>query len=202
MNLFMRRIIISKPLERPVFPEIAIIKMSCGEWKTAVMRYSFYETIFGTALIASTTKGICFLAVGNEIVMLTEMEQRYPSVTFVKQSDEFQLSAKALINSETPSLKLLPLHIKGTDFQMVVWEALLHIPFGSSVSYREIAEQIGKPKSYRAVASAIGNNPVAYLIPCHRVVRSDGQFGGYRWGIDYKKRMIAYESVLNNARCK
>ncbi len=170
-----------------------IIRISDREEDCSVIRYAFYQTHFGSALIASTSKGICFLAFGEEEMTLPELKKRYPGAVVKNQSDAFQFSAKTLINSGEPSVKPPPLHIGGTDFQMAVWKSLLHIPSGELRSYRQIAAAIGKPTAWRAVASAIGKNPVAYLIPCHRVIRSDGRIGGYRWGIGFKQKMLEQE---------
>ena len=172
---------------------------SCWEQGKEIVRYSFYQTFFGPALIASTSKGICFLAFGEEEKTIPELKKRYPGAVFKNRSDAFQLSAKALVNGEEPSVKPLPLHIGGTDFQMVVWKSLLRIPSGELCTYRQIATTIGKPTAWRAVASAIGNNPVAYLIPCHRVIRSNGHLGGYRWGVGFKQKMLDVEELKKNA---
>ena len=171
------------------------IKISSEEGASEVVQYAFYQTLFGCALIASTSKGICFLAFGEEEKTLPELKKRYPGAVFENRSDAFQLSAKALVNGGDSFVNPLPLHIGGTDFQMAVWKSLLRIPSGELCSYRQIAVAIGKPTAWRAVASAIGSNPVAYLIPCHRVICSDGRLGGYRWGIGLKRKMLEEEEL-------
>jgi len=135
------------------------------------------------------------LAFGEEEKTLPELKKRYPEAVVKNQSDAFQFLAKMQIDGGEPSVKSLPLHIGGTDFQMDVWKSLLRIPSGELRSYRQIAAAIGKPKAWRAVASAIGKNPVAYLIPCHRVICSDGRIGGYRWGIGFKQKMLEQEEL-------
>ena len=163
-----------------------------------IVRYSFYQTFFGPALIASTQRNL-FFGFWRREKIIPQLKKRYPGAVFKNRFDAFQLSAKALVNGEEPSVKPLPLHIGGTDFQMVVWKSLLRIPSGELRTYRQIATTIGKPTAWRAVASAIGNNPVAYLIRCHRVIRSDGHLGGYRWGIGFKQKMLDVEELKKNA---
>ncbi len=99
--------------------------------------------------------------------------------------------ADALFDEDNGTIKAVA---HGTDFQRAVWRALLDIPAGVTRTYRQIAEAVGRPTAFRAIGSAIGANPLAWLVPCHRVVRSDGQLGGYRWGLEVKRRMLAYEA--------
>lgn len=172
-----------------------IIRIFCRKGENEKIRYAFYQTLFGPALIASTSKGICFLAFGEEEKTLPALKKQYPAAIVKNQSDAFQMLAQTWINGEASSDDALPLHIGGSAFQMAVWESLLDIPFGEFCTYRQIAVTIGKPKAWRAVASAIGKNPVAYLIPCHRVIRSDGRIGGYRWGIGFKQKMLEQEEL-------
>ncbi len=175
--------------------KMEIIRIFYRKGENEEIRYAFYQTLFGPALIASTSKGICFLAFGDEEKTLPALKKQYPAAVVKNQSDAFQFLAKTLMDGGEPSVKSLPLHIGGTDFQMDVWESLLRIPSGELRTYRQIAASIGKPKAWRAVASAIGKNPVAYLIPCHRVIRSDGRIGGYRWGIGFKQKMLEQEEL-------
>ena len=99
-----------------------------------------------------------------------------------------------MFREDWSNLKKVKLHLKGTPFQIKVWNALLHIPSGSLKSYLDIAGEIGDAKASRAVGTAIGSNPIAYLIPCHRVITSSGNLGGYHWGIDRKSAIIGYEA--------
>lgn len=105
---------------------------------------------------------------------------------------------KFLRPNNTIDLPILKLHIKGSEFQLKVWEALLHIPAGNLTSYKTIANAVGNPNSSRAVGSAIGKNPVAILIPCHRVLQTSGQLGGYRWGLERKSALISLEALARN----
>ncbi len=178
---------------------INIEAMSPGEFKDAGsalnIDYSFADTQWGKALVASTEKGICYLSFFEDAEKaLLELQSEYPKAsTQEKSNGNHQCALLAL--SETPSDKL-KLHIKGTDFQLKVWEALLKIPYGSLISYGDLATEIGKPSASRAVGTAIGNNPVAYLIPCHRVIQNTGAFGGYKWEMARKKAIIGWESLV------
>jgi len=172
-----------------------IDRMLPEEENGMVISYNIYDSIFGKALIASTSKGICFIAPGTEKVLLSELKQKYPKAMLIKENAP--LHAKALSRmSGLDEGDVLLLHIKGTDFQIKVWNALLQIPTGEKSTYKLIATHIGRPKASRAVGTAVGKNPVCYLIPCHRVVRSDRSLGGYRWGTDLKEKMLKQESAL------
>lgn len=158
--------------------------------------YTFEETLFGELLIASTCKGICYLAFvteGQEEV-LAELKQLFPAATYEHRSDVFQQQLLAALKGE--SVEKISLHLKGTEFQWSVWKELLNIPFGQTTSYGEIARSVQKPKASRAVGTAIGANPVSILIPCHRVLRTDGALGGYHWGLERKVRLLEWERKL------
>lgn len=155
--------------------------------------YNIYDSLYGKSLIASTEKGICYIAFGEEEVMEIELKEKYRKANFTKRSvDLHQRAINAFSNIKKEGA--LPLHVKGTDFQLKVWNALLHIPRGKTSTYKAIAEQIGHPKATRAVGTAVGQNPVSYFIPCHRIIRTDGTLGGYHWGIELKKQMLFNES--------
>jgi AraC family transcriptional regulator of adaptative response/methylated-DNA-[protein]-cysteine methyltransferase len=160
------------------------------------MNCSFSDTVFGRAIIASTEKGVCFLAFGeNDDALKTSLQNRFCKAKLKDKTDAFQQAALAALNSNDNENFEVVLHISGTDFQLKVWSELLKIQSGKLATYAEVAQKIGRPKSCRATANAIGANPVAYFIPCHRVVRTDGGIGGYRWGIERKKKMLAMEKL-------
>ncbi|MBP7552261.1 MAG: methylated-DNA--[protein]-cysteine S-methyltransferase [Spirochaetes bacterium] len=186
----------------PVIPNYALIEILPQNNSTAdrfmSINYSFAEVFFGKILICSTSLGICYLAIVNdETASLSELQERFPGSLLINKTDEIQQSALKFINcGKRASVKL---HIKGTEFQLSVWNELLNIPFGFLSSYGDIAKKIGRPGSSRAIGSAIGQNPVAYIIPCHRVIRKNGDIGGYRWGVPIKKKLIECEiSIKNN----
>ena len=158
----------------------------------STIQYNFYDSPFGKALIASTDKGICYIAFGEEKNMEKELNERYPKAKFVRETTDRHKQALGLFSGAKTG-NALPLHVKGTDFQLKVWEALLQIPAGKTSTYKTIAQEIGQPAAVRAVGTAVGQNPVSYFIPCHRVIRTDGGLGGYHWGIDLKKQMLDKE---------
>ena len=158
--------------------------------------YSFAETLFGHVLVASTQKGICALSfVEQEEQALNELRVKFPHAEYVEQMDEMQQRAMALLTAQPNSIQHVKLHLKGSAFQLKVWESLLKIPAGQLTSYRDVASQIEQPKAARAVGSAVAHNPVAFLIPCHRVIQSSGVLGNYHWGTTRKTAMIGWESA-------
>ncbi|MEM7282848.1 MAG: methylated-DNA--[protein]-cysteine S-methyltransferase [Pseudomonadota bacterium] len=157
--------------------------------------YGEADTLFGRALIGFTERGICRLSFVED----ADSERQAWTEDLPKalwQRD--QARAKSLLKEVfDPDKSDKPLHlaVAGTNFQINVWKALLQIPEGSVCSYQQIAKQIGRPTSSRAVANAIGSNPVAYLVPCHRVIRGEGSLGGYRWSPTRKQAILAWESA-------
>lgn len=179
---------------------ISIEGMSPAEYKNGgknlSIHYSFAESPFGPLILASTPKGICYMAfTENEIQAVQDLKQKFPNAAFRKESDSIQQSVLAVFQPKTNPLDEIKLHLKGTDFQLKVWEALLKIPTGKLSSYGDIAALTGNPKASRAVGTAIGSNPVAYLIPCHRVIQASGNIGGYMWGNTRKTAIIGWESA-------
>jgi AraC family transcriptional regulator, regulatory protein of adaptative response / methylated-DNA-[protein]-cysteine methyltransferase len=179
---------------------IQIEGMTPGDYKQGGKNlhicYSQAETLFGDILIASTDKGICHLSFVDNNPKSSELEiiSHFPASTLEQKTDLHQQQGLKLFRDDWSDLNSIKLHLKGTPFQIKVWNALLHIPPGSLKSYRSIANEIGDANASRAVGTAIGNNPVAYLIPCHRVITSSGNLGGYHWGIDRKSAMIGWEA--------
>jgi len=160
------------------------------------IHYSFADSPFGPLLVASTPKGICYLGFeGHRERAFYDLTAKFPMAKFQQTSDGLQENALSIFRKDRGDLRGIKLHLKGTDFQMNVWNSLLQIPFGRLASYRNIAERIGQPTASRAVGTAIGSNPVAFLIPCHRVVRTTGISGGYRWGTTRKTAIIAWEQA-------
>lgn len=174
-----------------------IFQMSPLEEKELIIYYNIYDTIYGKTLIASTDIGVCFVALGEESFMIEELHNEYGKAKLEKENINIHNKIISLIENPS-SLFNITFHIKGTDFQMKVWEELLKIPHGDKRSYKIIAENIGKPKAVRAVGTAVGQNPISCLIPCHRVIRSDNSLGGYRWGLDIKKKLLENESLNYN----
>jgi AraC family transcriptional regulator, regulatory protein of adaptative response / methylated-DNA-[protein]-cysteine methyltransferase len=174
--------------------------MTPGEYKNGgsslQINYSFAESPFGEIIIASTVKGICHLAfVTNKNDSLTNLKNNFPNAAFKQLTDMIQQNALQIFNTDWSDLSEVKLHLKGTPFQLKVWEALLKIPFGGLVNYSSIAGNINHPKASRAVGTAIGSNPIAYLIPCHRVIKSTGTIGDYHWGAAKKTAILGWESA-------
>ena len=129
----------------------------------------------------------------NEDTALAELKQELPKAHYHSRLDEIQQNALLIFNFEKHALPPIKLHLKGTDFQLKVWASLLNIPLGELASYGALATHIGQPKAARAVGSAIALNPIAYLIPCHRVIQASGVLGNYRWDASRKAAMIGWE---------
>ncbi|MBQ4822603.1 methylated-DNA--[protein]-cysteine S-methyltransferase [Aquimarina sp. MMG016] len=183
---------------------VKIEGMTPGEYKNGgeqlSINYSYAETPFGRVLVASTSKGICHMAfIDNEEQAFKSLKQRFPNSIFNQVVDRIQQNALFIFTKDWEKPDEIKLHLKGTDFQLKVWQTLLKIPLGGLTTYGSIAKQIDKPKASRAVGTAIGNNPVAFLIPCHRVIQSSGDLGGYHWGNTRKTAIIGWEAAKVDA---
>jgi AraC family transcriptional regulator of adaptative response/methylated-DNA-[protein]-cysteine methyltransferase len=179
---------------------VTIEGMTPGEYKNAgenlLINYSHAETPFGDILIASTTKGICHLSfINNTKDGIQELQQAFQQANFVQKTDMLQQNALKIFSHDWSDLSQIKLHLKGTAFQLKVWQALLQIPSGYADTYSSVAGKINLPNASRAVGTAIGNNPVAFLIPCHRVIRSTGVTGEYRWHSDRKTALLGWEAA-------
>ncbi len=184
---------------------INIEGMTPGEYKNGgenlQINYSFAESPFGNIIVASTAKGICHIAfVSDETEALDALIEKFPNAHFKQMADLIQQNALFIFTRDWNQLNEIKLHLKGTDFQIKVWETLLKIPMGKLITYGTIASHIENPKASRAVGTAIGHNPVAFLIPCHRVIQSTGSFGGYHWGSTRKTAMIGWEAAKTNIK--
>jgi AraC family transcriptional regulator of adaptative response/methylated-DNA-[protein]-cysteine methyltransferase len=165
------------------------------------IQYGFTETHFGTALIGISERGICWLSFiqtdGDAIASLEEMKTHWHNSVFRENKELIEEYVAKIFPSPTAKQGRaegkIHLFIKGTNFQIKVWEALLRLPVGNVTTYQAIATKIGNPKGLQAVGSAVGANHIAYLIPCHRVIRKDGILGEYRWGAVRKKSIIGWE---------
>ena len=178
---------------------VKIEGMSPAEYKNGgknlTIQYSFSESPFGNIITASTEKGICYMAFEKDKeTALGNLVFKFPNASFFENQNEIQRNALSIFNKDWTKLNTIKLHLKGTDFQLKVWESLLTIPMGKLSTYGNLAEKIGHSKASRAVGTAIGSNPVAFLIPCHRVIQSSGNFGGYRWGSERKQLIVGWES--------
>ncbi len=162
------------------------------------IRWGWFESPFGPALAMGTDRGLCGMAfaaeTGREAAM-TDLTGRWPEAAFVEDPDALRLWVEAAFAGAGEAA----LHLIGAPFQIKVWEALLTIPSGQVTTYSEIAGAIGHPRAVRAVGTAVGRNPVSWLIPCHRAIRKSGGLGGYHWGLPVKRAMLAWESARAEA---
>lgn len=177
---------------------VEIIPMSNEEFKGKIkplmIYYSIVRTPIGKMFVANTSKGICFLSffLGKR-VGIEELTKRYPNAQISEKSQKRQDQINDYFSRDWDYVKPLHLHIKGTPFQLMVWEELLKIPLGKITTYGNIAKNIGNNKSSRAVGKAASFNPVMFFIPCHRIIKANGKLGGYYWGIDTKINLLNLE---------
>jgi AraC family transcriptional regulator, regulatory protein of adaptative response / methylated-DNA-[protein]-cysteine methyltransferase len=174
-----------------------------GEFKSGgaglTIDYGVYNSPFGDIFVAATARGICKLSFIDEDKVelhIDDLHRRWPKAALCNRDSERLKIIESLFVDPQPD-RPLSLHVSGTNFQINVWRALLQIPEGTLTSYTQVAEAVGRPKAARAVGTAIGSNPVAFFIPCHRVLQQSGNIGGYHWGTTRKHAMHAWES----ARC-
>jgi AraC family transcriptional regulator of adaptative response/methylated-DNA-[protein]-cysteine methyltransferase len=176
--------------------------MSPGEFKSGgaglQIRYGIHDTSFGKSLLATTSRGICnlyFLDTLDEQNAEQILRHSWKSAEIIHDQQSTQSLHDRIFHPHTLNLhQPLTLLVKGTNFQIQVWRALLQVPFGGMTTYQNIAELIGRPTAARAVGNAVGNNPIAYLIPCHRVIRQSGSLGGYHWGLERKAAILGWEA--------
>lgn len=177
--------------------------MTPGEYKNGgenlSISFSFAGSPFGDLIVASTTKGVCHMAfVQDKDEAFQTLKTKFPNAVFIPAVDASHHNALDIFNRDWDQLNQIKLHLKGSNFQLKVWETLLKIPMGRLTTYGDISRRIQSPGASRAVGSAIGANPVAFLIPCHRVIQSSGIVGGYHWGSTRKTAMIGWEAVQVN----
>lgn len=182
---------------------ISIEGMTPGEYKNGgeqlMINYQFAQSPFGRLIIASTSKGICHIAFADdEKEAMLLLQHAFPNARYQQLTDALQQEALQIFNADWTTLPKIKLHLKGTAFQLKVWETLLKIPSGKLASYGSIARHIQKPLASRAVGTAIGDNPVAFLIPCHRVIQASGLFGEYHWGATRKTAIIGWEAASSD----
>ncbi len=161
-----------------------------------VIYWGWFESPFGPALVMGTDKGICGIGFAAETTAEHTMEDlvsRWPLADYVEDPMRLRPWVQAAFGVQEEGE--VPLFLIGAPFQIKVWEALMRIPSGHVTSYSEIAQSIGHPKAVRAVGTAVGRNPISYLIPCHRALRKSGGLGGYHWGIPVKRQILAWEAA-------
>lgn len=180
--------------------------MSPGEFARGgeglVIYWGWFESPFGPSLVMGTEKGICgigFAAETGEEAAMLDLLSRWPKAKFVEDPMMLRPWVLAAYGAGEGQLDTTPLYLIGAPFQIKVWEALLSIPSGQVTTYSEIAQAVGSPRAARAVGTAVGRNPVSWLIPCHRALRKSGGLGGYHWGLPVKRALLAYEAARAEA---
>lgn len=174
-----------------------------GEFKRGgeglVIRHALCPSPFGMVFVAHTPRGVCSLAFVDEQhpvqAPLQRLQHTWPSAELVEDAASGQALVEQVFGGPARADRPLSLHVSGTNFQTQVWQALLHLPPGQLTTYGQLAEQLGRPGAARAVGQAVGHNPVAFVIPCHRVIQGSGQLGGYHWGPTRKHAIHAWESA-------
>jgi len=171
--------------------------MSPGEFALKgaglTIRWGWFDSPFGPSLVMGTERGICGMGFAAEMgaeEAMNDLTRRWPEAQFVQDPDMLRPWVSAAFGEEDTALYLI-----GAPFQIKVWEALLSIPSGQITTYSEIASHIGHPKAVRAVGTAVGRNPISWLVPCHRALRKSGGLGGYHWGLPVKRALLAYEAA-------
>ena len=172
-----------------------------GEYKSQAagmdIQFGIHPSPFGFAVLAQSHRGLCgcfFLPESSESLAHEAIVEYWPDANISQNNRPTASIAEQLFDPSHSPEKQLPVFVRGTSFQVQVWKALLEIPSGSLCTYSDLANFIGRPSATRAVASAVGDNPISWLIPCHRVIRKGGYLGGYRWGLPRKKVMLAWEA--------
>ena len=164
--------------------------------------WGWFDSPFGPALVMGTDKGICGLALSaetGEAAAMADLRSRWPLAEYVEDADMLRPWVLTAFGAQDGALDKAPLYLIGAPFQIKVWEALLRIPSGQVTTYSDIAAAIGRPRAVRAVGTAVGRNPVSWLIPCHRALRKSGALGGYHWGLPVKRAMLAFEAARAEA---
>lgn len=178
---------------------IELLIMTPEEFKDVpqplMIEYSIFKTKFGTCLVASTPKGVCsILFADSKSETILDLKSRWPHARLISKSNYLHTQIREYFDTGILKTKIR-LHVYGTSFQIQTWNALLTIRAGSTSTYGKVAQLLGDSKKSRAVGTAIGKNPIGYLIPCHRVIASSGKLGGYHWGIDRKRKMLEDEAM-------
>lgn len=164
--------------------------------------WGWFESPFGPALVMGTERGICgigFAAEAGAEATMQDLLSRWPQAAFVEDPMRLRPWVLSAFGAASDRLEPVPLYLIGAPLQIKVWEALLRIPSGQVTTYGELAQSIGQPRAVRAVGTAVGRNPVSWLIPCHRALRKSGGLGGYHWGLPVKRAMLAWEAARSEA---
>lgn len=187
-----------KPRLNKQFVSVAAVRLEeyKREGRHLAVGYGVHPSPFGGMLLGVTEQRICWLSFVTENGLdegIAALRSVWPTAQLKEDPESTGDTAASLFDTLHDPRNRLQLFVHGTSFQIDVWKALLRIPSGTTVAYQQVADWVDKPRAVRAVANAVGANPISYLIPCHRVVRSTGECGGYRWGPDRKRTMLDWE---------
>ncbi|UCD25911.1 MAG: methylated-DNA--[protein]-cysteine S-methyltransferase [Gemmatimonadota bacterium] len=178
---------------------VSVDAVTPGEYKQRgegiAISYGFHDTQFGKCFIAATDRGVTNLEFGDRRDCVERLHRHWRAASLNEEPEFTTPLVERIFNPNVEDPGRITLYLKGTNFQLKVWQAILEIPAGHLSSYQQIAQQIGAPKAERAVGNAVGNNPVAFVIPCHRVIRKSGELGSYRWGTARKNAMLGWEAA-------
>ena len=189
-NTLLNRI---SPISKAHGEEVSLVKFD--PTPNSEIKYNFYTCKFGKIIISNTDIGIYQIEFyDSEELAMIDLIASCPIANFTNCKTELQQNALDFINQKNTVKFQITLHVAATNFQMKVWEALLHIEIGKLATYKGIAEYIGQPKASRAVGTAVGSNSIAFLIPCHRVINTTGKIGNYKWSSERKFEMIEWEN--------
>ena len=181
-----------------------VLKVNINPWEVTPggenpfeIGWDFYKSPFGEVLMAATSKGICFLAFSDDRrKALQELNRHFPGIPLANREEAVFENARLCLSENFSKAKPIALHLRGTPFQLKVWERLLQVPLGQTITYGTMALEWGNINTARAIGGAVGSNKVAFLIPCHRVVQASGEPGHYRWGAERKKEILRWELKL------
>lgn len=165
--------------------------------------WGWFDSPFGLTLVMGTDRGICGMGFASEMGEAGAMEdmiRRWPKAEFIEDPMMLRPWVLAAFGAANQTGEIAPLYLIGAPFQIKVWEALLQVPSGHVTTYSEIANAIGKPRAVRAVGTAVGRNPISFLIPCHRALRKSGGLGGYHWGLPVKRAILAWEAARSEGQ--
>lgn len=179
---------------------VTIEAMTPGEYQnggsTLTINYKITQSLFGMVIVATTAKGVCHLSfIDSEAAGISQLQSRFPKALLQRADDDHQSQALAIFDQDWHQPQRVRLHLQGSRFQLHVWQALLQIPAGRLRSYSQIGQLLGTPKAARAIGSAVAGNPIAVIIPCHRIIQASGHLGGYRWGGNRKQALIGWEAA-------
>lgn len=188
------------------YPAVQIDTITAEKYRKTgagmILQYDFLNTPFGECLVGTIGNRICAMDFcdNNPEELLLILQQKWPRSEMFREQNIVQNLLKGLFQKPSPISSPIPLLLQGTPFQLDVWRALTEVPFGATTSYSQLAAAVGRPAAVRAVGTAVGKNPVSFIVPCHRIVRNTGEIGQYHWGPERKAAIIEWEKKQRSSR--